>query len=306
MGFLRSIAVCLATAVLWAAAPTAEQLAKQAEKAEREGKIIEAYLLYSQAAAAEPRNTLYWTRASALRPQATLMSEKKLAPLGVVDPPPPATPLIEGGLTRQQLADIERLTGPPRLRKVEGTQSFHLRADVKDVFEKVASAFGYTVIFDKDFGSQVTFRFDIENVDYLAALHALEGAANAFIVPLSDKAMLVAPDTPQKRQDLEPNEAIGIPIPQRTSAQEAQELMMAVQQAMEIRHAALDPVKRLVFLRDRASKVGNGPRPVRRPGHRQTPGIGGGGIPQHLRQLLAELRPDNPVQLPRWLISASG
>ncbi len=40
----------------WTAPATAEQLFKDAQKAERAGQILRAYVLYSQAAAADPAN----------------------------------------------------------------------------------------------------------------------------------------------------------------------------------------------------------------------------------------------------------
>ena len=166
--------------------------------------------------------------------------------------PPPA---VGGSLTREQLDDIERMIEPPRLKAVEGVRDFHLRGDAKALFEQLAAAYGYTVIFDKDYTPQGTLRFDVTGIDYRGALHALETSTNSFIVPLSDKVMLVAQDNTQKRQDLEANEALGVPIPSRTTPQEAQEMMTMVQQTLEIRRVAMDPVKRLIYMRDRASKI---------------------------------------------------
>lgn len=272
MGFLRPI-VCLAAAVClplagqpgdWTKAaeiaPTsgkdsklAEKLSKEAEKAERQGKVIEAYLLYARAAAADPQNPLYWTKAGSLRAPAEVLSQQKLPALGQKALLPP--PENFGSLTREQLDDIDRMVEPPRLKPVAGTRDFHLRGEAKTLFEELAAAYGYTVIFDKDYAPQGTFRFDISGVDYRGALHALETSTNSFIVPLSNKVMLVALDNTQKRQDLEANEALGVPIPSRTSPQEAQEMMTMVQQTLEIRRVAMDPVKRLIYMRDRASKI---------------------------------------------------
>lgn len=256
MGNLRLIAGLAAALCLCAASGPGEKFGKEAEKAERDGQIVEAYLLYVRAATAEPRNPLYWTKASALRPAATLLSEKRLPVPGAQSPRLPPDPNVVGSITYDQLDEIERMRPVAHLRPVAGTRDFSLRDDPRALFEQVAAAYGYTVIFDKDYtASQPALRFNITSADYTGALHALEAATNSFIVPLSERVMLVAQDTTQKRQDLEPNEAIGIPIPNRTSVQEAQELTMMVQQALEIRRVALDPVKRLIYLRDRASKV---------------------------------------------------
>jgi hypothetical protein len=58
------------------AASTAEQLFHQAQKAERDGEIVKAYLLYAEAAAADPTNIDYWSRAQALRPAASLVDRQ--------------------------------------------------------------------------------------------------------------------------------------------------------------------------------------------------------------------------------------
>jgi Flp pilus assembly secretin CpaC len=253
---LRLVVALAAAALAFGAGTVAERLAKEAEKAEKSGQVVQAYLLYARAAAAAPHNPLYWTKASALRIPATMISQSALPALGEKGAKKPSDPNVVGSLTIEQLIDLQRMTGPPHLSPVPGTRSFELRGDPKTLFEKVAADYGYTVIFEKDYNlTQPPVRFNISNIDYKGALHALETATNSFIVPLSEQAMLVAQDTTQKRQELEPNEAVGVPIPQRTSIQEAQELMVMVQQALEIRHVALDPVKRLIYMRDRASKV---------------------------------------------------
>jgi general secretion pathway protein D len=49
--------------------------------------------------------------------------------------------------------------------------------------------------------------------------------------------------------------AIAIPVPERISVQDAQEMMTAVAQTLEIRKFSLDPVKRVVYMRDQVSKI---------------------------------------------------
>lgn len=245
----------LTAALLVCAATPAERLAKEAEKAERSGQIIQAYLLWAEAAAAEPKSIDYWSHAQRLRPTATLLTEKKLPAMGekLVAPPPSD---IVGSLTRKDYEDLERMASAPHLKPVPGLRDYHMRENARASFEKLAAGFSYTVIFEKDYPDVADpIRFDVTEVDYKGALHALEQATNSFIVPLSDRTMLVAQDTPQKRVDLETNVAVAIPIPQRTSIQEAQELMISVQQTLELRRFVMDGTKRVIFMRDRASKV---------------------------------------------------
>lgn len=242
--------------ITFAEAPQAERLAKDAARAEKAGDIVQAYLLYSQAAVADGHNMNYWARAEALRPRAEARSAAGLPSPELKLPPRPfvGNPVV-GSFTPDDLLDLERMRPPPRLRPSTVMKPFHMKSDAKTLFDDVAKVFGYTVIFDKDFSPTGTIRFDIGESGYRDALHALESATGAFIVPIAETAMLVAQDTPQKRTELENDEAQGVPIPHRTSVQEAQELLTMVQQTFEIRRAVLDPQRRMIFLRDRVSKV---------------------------------------------------
>ena len=68
------VSVVCATLLGWTAwaATTAEQLFERAQKAERSGQLVNAYVLYAEAAAANPKNLMYWQRAQALRPTASI------------------------------------------------------------------------------------------------------------------------------------------------------------------------------------------------------------------------------------------
>jgi hypothetical protein len=57
---------------------------------EKKGKIVEAYLLYSQAAAADPKNAKYWRLSQALRTRAAMLAKPMppaAAPSDEVAPP---------------------------------------------------------------------------------------------------------------------------------------------------------------------------------------------------------------------------
>jgi Flp pilus assembly secretin CpaC len=251
---LRLLALAALTSNLLSAAGAGEQFYRRAQKAEKSGDVVEAYLLYARAVAADRNNLDYWAKLHALRPAAEAQSSELLRRSALSRPPAPSSGLI-GSMTKKDLEDLERMLPPPRLAPAPGMRSFNLRGNARELFEQVAAQLGYTVIFDSDYQAAPSLRFNISNVDYRHALYALEAATGSFIVPLSDRVMLVAQDTPQKRTELEPDEAQAIPIPHRTSIQEAQEIVTAIQQTLEIRRVAIDPQKRLIYMRDRASKV---------------------------------------------------
>ena len=236
----------------WAAnAQSARQLARQAKKAEREGDVVRAYLKYAHAAAADPSNPLHWARSLALRTQAALQA-KVMPPLGPADLDPEAD---AAPVSTEELAEARRPQAPFEMKGAPGRQSFDLRADSKELWEKVSKALNLDVIFDGDYQPATNVRFRIQEATYQEALYALQAATGAFVVPISEKLMMVAKDSPQKRQEIEPTMTVTIPIPHPVTVQEAQELARSVQQAFELQRFSVDNQRRLILVRDRVSKV---------------------------------------------------
>ncbi len=252
--------VCLALALgLRAANPKPEELYKRGRLAEREGDVVRAYLLYSLAAGQDPANPMYWARSQALRTQAALKARPKPS-TGIAiraDAPESGTEAaaVSDTITEADLAEARRLQPPPELKASPGRKTLDLEGDAKAIFEQTARAYELDVVFDGDYEAGPVLRVRIENADYREALHQLEAATGSFVVVLAERLFLVAKDTPQKRAEVEPTVAVTIPIPHPVSVQEAQELARAIQQAMEILKFGVDSQRRLVFMRDRISKV---------------------------------------------------
>ncbi len=95
-----------------AAASQAEQLFHQAQKAERDGEIVKAYILYAEAAAADPSNIDYWSRAQALRPAASLKDASPPEPLGF--PSDKIDRTLFGNITEAELEEARKLLPPPK------------------------------------------------------------------------------------------------------------------------------------------------------------------------------------------------
>lgn len=236
-------------------AAKAAKLIEQARKAELAGDKIQAYLLVQRAAAEAPTDPAIWNKLRALKGAVAVTS----LPPGET-PPPPEIRLrdLAGAISKRDLQDAARLEGPPVLLPPKpGKRSFHLRGDIKKLYEEVAAAYGLVTIFDRELGNQpsTNLRFDVDDADHRTTLHALSRATNTFPTPLSSKVLLVAQDSTQKRQEYEQTVARVFEIPQRTSVQEAQELMQAIQQTLEIRRITVDSQKRQILMRDRRAKV---------------------------------------------------
>ena len=253
MGF-RIFVIALTRAVAGVgpahAATPVNSLIQQAIQAEGKGEFQRAYLLWAQAAVQNPE---LWAKAKKLESYAGVGGGGSSA-----DPLPDFVPTeVTGAITRVDLDEARQYGEPRHLKPFPGNRTFHLRGDVKSLYEQVAQEFGYLLILDRELqnAAPAVLRFDIENADYQTALHALEATTNTFIVPVSESTMLAASDTTQKRTELEPAAVQVFLIPERSSIQEAQEILMAVQQSLEIRRAVLDPGKRMILLRGPYSRV---------------------------------------------------
>jgi general secretion pathway protein D len=235
---------------------SAWDLYEQGREAEKRGHMAQAYLLYSQAAVMEPKNRDYWLRSQAVKSRAAL--EAKFMPprdagLDSEIAAPPERQLDKP--SARDLAEARQALPPPELNGAPETRDFDLRGDSQKLFEDVAHAFGLDCVFDGDYQPVKAFRFQLQGVDYREALHDLEAATNSFIVPLSGKLFLVAKDTPQKRQDVEPAVAVEVRLPEATNQQDFNAMITAVQQAMAIEKASWDAQQNIVIFRDRISKV---------------------------------------------------
>jgi general secretion pathway protein D len=265
------VVVSLLTALLalvalpCAQADEASNYYKQGRKAERQGKMAEAYLLYSKAAALAPKKKIYWLRSQAVRTRAASQAKFELPPSSDVTSDTAAA--IPGDeeesdpVTERDLREARRPLPPTELKASPESQDFDLRLEPRPLFLEVAKAYGLDVVFDGDYpdsGEKVVFR--MQQATYREALRALETVTGSFIVPLGERLFLAVKDTPQKRNDAEPAVTVVVPIPQTVTVQEAQELARAVQQVMEIKRFGVDSARRLVLLNGPVSKV----RPAQR------------------------------------------
>jgi hypothetical protein len=251
----RSVWVCLLCATPFLQAQfTASDLSDRARKAEKKGDVVSAYLLYAQAAALDPQDRTAWGRSLALRTQAALKAK-------VLPPDPTSGELTEdaadalNGITDKDIREADELRAPVRLKPNANTSDFKLQGDSRSLWEQVAKAYGLQVIFDADYQPVSNVRFRMESVAAGEAFTALELATASFFVPVSDRMLMVARDSVQKRQELEHTIAVSVPIPEPVTVQEAQELARSVQQLMDIQKFGIDSVRRIVVIKDRISRV---------------------------------------------------
>ena len=245
------VLLCLLSAVC-PAEDFAERLYKAGQKAEKSGDKLHAFLLYSQAAALNPTNVDFAMRKAMLQADAAMSAETRI---GRADDLNARVPVGVEPLTDRELAEAHVARPPARLRSQDGLKSFDITGEARTIIEKVMGEYGLTPVFEAGYQDPPKFRFHLDDVRFEDAMRTLETMSNSFVVPVSERIALIARDNPQKRIELSPAMSMAIPIPERISVQDAQEMATAVVQMLEIRKFALDPVKRVVYIRDQVPKV---------------------------------------------------
>jgi general secretion pathway protein D len=213
-------------------------------------------MLYSKAAALAPGRSNYWLKAQAIRGRAALQADFKLNLDSALPTEAEGDPDYSVSLTDADLRDAAKPLPPKELKPAPGNRSFDLKGDARTLFEDIAKAFKLDVVFDGEYpqgGPKYTFRMD--DVDHREALYAFQSMTGSFAFPLGDRLFMVAKDTQQKRNELEPYASIVIPMPNTVTIQEAQELARAVQQVLELQKFGIDSLRRLVAIRGPISKV---------------------------------------------------
>jgi len=248
---LQRLCLLVIAAAACLASESAAYMFAAGEKAMKAGDSLQALLFYSRAAQLEPGNSLY------ARKRAALQGAPALSRPAVPQPMDPAIETIEAQLKAEGIVEsVEQAAAPPPvLVPAPGRQSFDLKGPAQTLFEKVAAAYGLQVVFDAAYvlpSASITLR--ITDATAQEALRTVEAATDSFLIPLGEHLAMVARDTAQKRTELMPVMAVAAPIPERLSAQEAQEIATAVQQTLEIRRISMDAVKRVVYFRDTVPK----------------------------------------------------
>jgi general secretion pathway protein D len=254
-----TLAFCLRAAdapTSWVTSSASEAY-ERGRKAEKAGRMADAYLFYSQAFAREPENQTYWLRSQAVRSRAAL--EAKVLPKEIdanpdADDPEDETPPVEQA-TLQDRLEARRTLPPTELAADADLKNLDLRGDARKLFEDVARAYGLECAFDSDYQPTPPIHFQMDQVDYRVALHALERATSSFIVPLSSKLFLVVRDTPQKRTEREPYVAVAIHVPETLTPQDFNSMVTAVQQTFAIEKVAFDTANSTVILKGAISKI---------------------------------------------------
>jgi type II secretory pathway component GspD/PulD (secretin) len=254
---LASIVAALALAVS-AYASKASDAFENARKLEKAGRIVEAYVLYAEAATLDPDNKQYAAKKAEMQVRATKEQEKLKSPAVVENERLALAPDPNlQNISTRELEQARQMLSPPELKLAGGRFDFHFTGTSTEVFNQVAKRCGLETVLDSEYQSTSAskVRFDIDDVDCRDAIRAAEAATSSFVAPLSSKLILISKDTPQKRQANEQTMSAVVSVPTALTTQDVTEIAQAVKQVTGIEKLAWSAATNEILIRDRVSRV---------------------------------------------------
>lgn len=261
LGLLGLLGLALAAPAL--AGDAAEALYRKGARAQRQGRHVDAYLLYSRARALAPANPRYVGAARGVRQSAARLLAAAGDHRAALELAPDSW---EYGSPRREESAIDqtampkppgrrRYRGPVRLRFREHETAFRFRGSLREAYEEAAAEFGVRIVFDEDFDGDQPVRADLSDCGFRCAFRALGDLGLAVAVPLARDLVLVARDTAAKRTELEPTGLAAISLDSAMTPEAVTEIAQAIQQVLEIKRFQASASGGLLFLRDSVTKV---------------------------------------------------
>jgi general secretion pathway protein D len=212
---------------------------EQGEKALKAGDLQLALAELQKAASIDPSNT---AADQELRKTMDLLAAKNATATSKAINPNPSE-------------ESELLAAPPQLKPVS-TELINLKMtnDSRVVFETVAKLAGLSVIFDPDFTSR-RIAADLPNVTLEEALDAVSFESKAFWKPLTSSVIIVAPDNPQKRRDLEDEEVRTFYLSNTLTPQDLTEVVTGLRQLLDMRRVQQVNAQNAIVIRDTPDKL---------------------------------------------------
>ncbi len=151
--------------------------------------------------------------------------------------------------------DAELTKEPPRLKPMS-LEPINLKMtnDARVVFETIAKLAGLSVIFDPDFTSR-RITADLPNVTLEQALDDISLESKAFWKPLSASVIFVAPDTPQKRKDVEDEEVRTFYLSNTLTPQDLTEVVTGLRQLLDLRRVQQVNAQNAIVIRDTPDRL---------------------------------------------------
>ena len=151
----------------------------------------------------------------------------------------------------------ERTGGPPQVvdsaetlvaKPIDARHDIHYDGDSRGLLTIVAASYGLTVIFDDNFPNR-RVRFYVRDADFKDAMQAVSAATKSFGVPLGEKVLFIAVDTPENHRLYDRMGLRTFYIPGNNSAQDLAQVVASLRAIFEFRLVSLDTVSSTITVR---------------------------------------------------------
>lgn len=145
--------------------------------------------------------------------------------------------------------------GPPELKPLSRSHiNLRMSNDSRIVFETIAKLAGLTVIFDPDFPAH-RVSVELSDVTLEQALDAISFQSKAFWKPMTSNIILVAPDQPQKRRELEEEVVQTFYLSNTVTAQDLTEIVTGLRQLLDLKRIQQVNTQNAIVIRDTPDKM---------------------------------------------------
>jgi len=152
-------------------------------------------------------------------------------------------------------SDSDLIAGPPQLKPMSSDPiNLKMTNDARQAYETVAKLAGLSVIFDPDFTSR-RITVDLPNVTLYEALDDISLESKSFWKPLSASVIFVAPDTPQKRKDVEDEEVRTFYLTNTITPQDLTEIVTGLRQLLDLRRVQPVNAQNAIVIRDTPDRL---------------------------------------------------
>lgn len=241
-----------------------EALFQQGRRAERQGRHIEAYLLYNRARALQPGNLTFLRAARRVRRGAAqLMAASgehhaaiQMAPDSweferLSEEVPPATDGSASIIARGHRVPRQ----PARLSFRDHRASFRFRSTVLEAYEAVAREFGVRVRLHDDVDGDRPIRATLSDCDLRCATRAIGALSKSVALVVAPDLLFVVEDNESARAEFETAAVSSIPFDSSLGVEDVTQLGQAIQQVLDIRRLSVTPSAGALFLRGPVSRV---------------------------------------------------
>jgi general secretion pathway protein D len=150
--------------------------------------------------------------------------------------------------TRSEPARVVAESGQVRLAPQQNRADFHFRGDSRELLTQIAQAFGVTPVFDDSVVSR-RVRFDVQNVDFDAAMRAASQVTKTFWTAMDERQLLIAADTPQNHRQFDRLAARTFYLPGTSTPQQLNDVVNALRSVFGITFISQRPASGTITVR---------------------------------------------------------